>query len=221
MLIQTMRLSFSDNRIRDSDVSRVRGYIAKKFPQYIELHHHIEKNRLLYKYPCIQYKAIKEIPTIIAVHSGVAILKEIYDKVEEIKISTRQQHIYEKQIIMKNEPFGESNEFYTYEFLSPWLALNQERYKDYKLIEKNKRNEMLNKILIGNIISMAKTLRYTIQEEIKAETYVTPMSVLLKGNSMIGFSGVFKINFHLPDLIGLGKSVSRGFGTIKRIAPCS
>jgi hypothetical protein len=221
MLIQTMRLSFSDNRIRYSDVSRVRGYIARKFPQYIELHHHIEKDRLLYKYPCIQYKAIKEIPTIIAVHSGVAILKEIYDKVEEIKISTSHQPIYEKQIIMKNEPFGESNEFYTYEFLTPWLALNQDRYREYKSIEKSKRNEMLNKILIGNIISMAKTLRYTIQEEIKAETHVIPMSVSLKGNSMIGFLGEFKINFHLPDLIGLGKSVSRGFGTIKRIEPCS
>jgi hypothetical protein len=216
-----MRLSFSDNRIRYSDVSRVRGYIAKKFPQYIELHHHIEKNKLLYKYPCIQYKNIKGMPTILAIHSGVKTLKGIYDKVEEYTIRNETQHIYEKQIFMKDEPFGESNEFYTYEFLTPWLALNQDRYREYKSIEKRKRNEMLNKILIGNIISMAKAIGYTIHQEIKAETQVIPKSVLLKGNSMIGFSGEFKINFHLPDLIGLGKSVSRGFGTIKRIAPCS
>jgi len=216
-----MRLSFSDNRIRYSDVSRVRGYIARKFPQYVELHHHIEKDRLLYKYPCIQYKNLKGVPTILALHSGVKILKEIYDKVEEYTIRDETQHIYEKQIIMKNEPFGESNEFNTYKFLTPWLALNQDRYREYKSTEINKRKELLNKILIGNIISMAKTLSYTIREEIKAETHVTSLSVSLKGNSMLGFSGEFKINFHLPDLIGLGKSVSRGFGTIKRIAPCS
>ncbi len=34
---------------------------------------------------------------------------------------------------------------------------------------------------------------------------------------MIGFVGTFRINFHIPDHAGLGKSVSRGFGTVERI----
>jgi hypothetical protein len=34
---------------------------------------------------------------------------------------------------------------------------------------------------------------------------------------MTGFKGMFAVNFELPDYIGLGKSVSRGFGTIKRL----
>ena len=33
---------------------------------------------------------------------------------------------------------------------------------------------------------------------------------------MIGFFGTFQVNFNLPDYIGLGKSISRGFGTIKK-----
>lgn len=33
---------------------------------------------------------------------------------------------------------------------------------------------------------------------------------------MTGFKGTFAVNFELPDLIGLGKSVSRGFGTVQR-----
>lgn len=32
-----------------------------------------------------------------------------------------------------------------------------------------------------------------------------------------GFKGTFAVNFDLPDLIGLGKSVSRGFGTVRKI----
>jgi len=35
---------------------------------------------------------------------------------------------------------------------------------------------------------------------------------------MVGFKETFAVNFELPNYIGLGKSVSRGFGTIKRIA---
>jgi hypothetical protein len=34
---------------------------------------------------------------------------------------------------------------------------------------------------------------------------------------MTGFEGTFAVNFELPDLIGLGKSVSRGFGTVKQV----
>jgi hypothetical protein len=34
---------------------------------------------------------------------------------------------------------------------------------------------------------------------------------------MIGFKGTFAVNFELPDYIGLGKSVLRGVGTIKKV----
>ena len=35
---------------------------------------------------------------------------------------------------------------------------------------------------------------------------------------MIAFSGRFTANVLLPDFIGLGKSVSRGFGAIQKIS---
>lgn len=38
----------------------------------------------------------------------------------------------------------------------------------------------------------------------------------LTGAEMTGIKGTFAVNFDLPDLIGLGKSVSRGFGTVRR-----
>ena len=33
---------------------------------------------------------------------------------------------------------------------------------------------------------------------------------------MLGFLGTFSVNFEIPDYWGIGKSVSRGFGTVKR-----
>ena len=38
-----------------------------------------------------------------------------------------------------------------------------------------------------------------------------------KNKNLIGFRGTFKTNFVIPNYIGLGRSVSRGFGTIKLI----
>jgi hypothetical protein len=39
----------------------------------------------------------------------------------------------------------------------------------------------------------------------------------LKGTTMLGFLGTFSVNFEIPDYWGIGKSVSRGFGTIKKL----
>ncbi|MBI5213054.1 MAG: hypothetical protein HY957_06735 [Nitrospirae bacterium] len=37
-----------------------------------------------------------------------------------------------------------------------------------------------------------------------------------KNQHMFGFLGSFSVNFDIPDYWGIGRSVSRGFGTIKR-----
>jgi len=43
---------------------------------------------------------------------------------------------------------------------------------------------------------------------------LTSIKTSLKGKGMIGFVGKFSVNLRIPDYIGLGKSVSRGFGTV-------
>jgi len=34
---------------------------------------------------------------------------------------------------------------------------------------------------------------------------------------MLSFLGTFSVNFEISDYWGIGKSVSRGFGTVKRV----
>jgi hypothetical protein len=64
---------------------------------------------------------------------------------------------------------------------------------------------------------MSKGLEYVVTEEIRAELDVKPVQTRLKGVPMVGFLGEFCVNFAIPDYLGLGKSVSRGFGTAKKL----
>jgi hypothetical protein len=61
-------------------------------------------------------------------------------------------------------------------------------------------------------------LDYVVLEEIKLGIgRLRRRKCELKGTSFIGFLGEFMVNFAIPDYMGLGKSVSRGFGTVKRV----
>jgi len=54
-------------------------------------------------------------------------------------------------------------------------------------------------------------------ERRKIDHKLKEIKVNLKGKSMTAFTGIFKTNFYLPDYLGIGKSVSRGFESIRRI----
>ncbi|MCP4346275.1 MAG: CRISPR-associated endonuclease Cas6 [Desulfobacterales bacterium] len=100
------------------------------------------------------------------------------------------------------------------------MGLNQKNYVKYcKAKDEDERDHMLKKALIGNTLSMSKYLDCWLakDQKIKAEVQVKEREVNLKGKSLIGFKGIFKCNFVIPDYLGLGKSVSRGFGTVKQI----
>jgi len=99
------------------------------------------------------------------------------------------------------------------------MGLNQTNYTKYHKLESEvEKQEMLNAILVGHILSFFRNtgVELNANERLMAKVNVEEKSTQFKENKMIAFSGSFIVNALLPDEIGLGKSVSRGFGTIKR-----
>ncbi len=146
-------------------------------------------------------------------------MQSIYGEIDYIRIGEAEYQIIEKAVVLRTDYFGVSDEKITYSFLAPWLALNEKNYEQYqKLGTWAERKQLLEKILIGNIISMSKSLGYPVPEPIKANIgKMKEVSIKLKGTPMLGFLGTFSVNFEIPDYWGMGKSVSRGFGTIIRV----
>ena len=65
---------------------------------------------------------------------------------------------------------------------------------------------------------MSKSLGYTVPEPIEANIgNLREVQTSLKGTPMLGFLGTFSVNFEIPDYWGIGKSVSRGFGTVVKL----
>ncbi len=214
--VKTLTLTLVPDRKVGTNASKLRGFFATRFNEYTLLHQH-NCDKVIYTYPLVQYKILKGVPLVFGINEGVDVLQEIYNKYDKIKLDESTYEILEKKISFKEQDFGISDKFHTYSFETPWFALNQENFTDkYKRMDSTAQKELLRKTLVGNILSMSKSLGYTVPEKIKCEINLYPGSSRMKGVEIATFKGKFMVNFLIPDYFGLGKSVSRGFGTVKR-----
>ena len=212
-----LTVKLEGNKVESRDVPKIRGYLAGRFPQYVELHNHLGEGKFKYGYPVIQYKSIGGVPNIIAINEASKILIDIFYDVKEIDMKDKVMSILEKGYVLKTMEFGPSDRLIEYEFLSPWMALNQENYKTYLNSTEDEKVKILKKVLVGNILSMAKGLNCWVDKPIEAMIKLRPVEVNYKNKKMIGFKGRFLTNFVIPDYLGIGKSVSRGFGTVVKV----
>jgi hypothetical protein len=218
--ITILVVEFSLDKAVNATSSQLRGFFATKFNEYLLLHQH-KQDGFLYKYPLIQYKIINNIPTVIGINEGSGVLVEIFNEYDTLNLGKKSYRIVEKHVKYNTFEVGISDSLYTYTFLTPWIALNQENYSKYlSFTHKFEMDAFLGKVLIGNILSFSKTLGYTVPSTLVCEVLVKPKKVQVKGVPLMAFFGSFQVNYKLPDVIGLGKSVSRGYGVITSANPC-
>ena len=217
--MKVMKVIFSDLDLEVRDTPKLRGSVASKFPGFSLLHHHIEKDKFLYQYPRIQYKVINGSPMIIGIEEGMDVLKKIYFDIGELKLNCSYKTNLHSEIEMtvSEEKFGCWDDFVEYKFVTPWMALNQKNYDRFINNSKENNDRLLESILVGNILSLAKSLGYRIETQIYTKQKLIKRKVSFKNKVMIAFYGSFSVNFEIPDYWGIGKSVSRGFGTVKRL----
>ncbi len=219
MEVRILKLILSlDSDLNKSDAEKIRGYLGNLFWDNPYAHNHMESG-FVYRYPCVQYKIVDNACMLIGFNEGLDILEKIFFNLKRINLSGKWQDILTKGMESYTSTFSLTSDQITYTFLTPWLALNEKNYERYqKLGTWAKRKKLLESILIGNIISISKSLGYTVPEPIKANIgRLKEIQTRLKGTPMLGFLGTFSVNFEIPDYWGIGKSVSRGFGTVKTL----
>jgi hypothetical protein len=214
MNLKILRLTLHSDAPMRGDATKLRGFFATSFNEYALLHQHVT-DKLIYKYPLIQYKMLQGSPLVLGINGGAEVLKEIYDKFDEIKLGESKYSIMERGVTLRNEDFGCSEEIHSYMFAAPWLALSQENYPKYRDASWEERADLLRRILVGNILSASKGLEYAAKEHIRLDVGRMQDEIcLLKGMKVTGIRGEFTASFAIPDHMGLGKSVSRGYGAV-------
>src|SRR5208283_4282891 len=193
MIFNIMKLFIeTDGSLPASAAAKIRGCMGNLFWEDSYAHQHDEAGKLIYRYPRVQYKTLNGGCLLISFEEGREMTAKMFNNITSVNIGGLKE-IVSKGIEDYSSPFGISNEHLSYSFLTPWLALNEKNYEKYQQRGAwPKKKDLLESILIGNIISMSKSLGYTVPEPIKATIQnLNEVQAKLKGTSMLGFLGTF------------------------------
>ena len=216
MNIDICKLELQNIDLKPRDSEKIRGYLGNKYIENDILHNH-NQDKFIYRYPMVQYKIIDKTAMIIGIGKASNLVANIGIIEDEILIDDKLINIYEKSILRLNQNYGCKDDYIEYKFITPWLALNQNNIKKYTAADLIEKEEILKRVLIGNILSFSKGMDYTVDETIKVKLDLNQIDVKFKQKEMLAFIGEFFINFEIPDNFAIGKGISRGFGTVKKI----
>lgn len=207
-----------DTELRPYEVPAFRGAVVAAIGNDVNLlfHNHMSEG-FRYAYPLIQYKRIGGKAAIVCIGEGTEAIGQLFANMQ------LQMRIGETTVpmnISSVRPHRTLVQIWQTPFryhLNRWIPLNEENYKNYtetnSLIE---RISLLEKILIGNILSFAKGVGVEIEHPLQCsiEKIEEPRIIKVKGNKVMAFDAEFSANVSLPDFIGLGKHSSFGYGII-------
>ncbi len=238
-LVPITTITFPEIALRTRDAHKLRGYFGALFKEHSPLlHNHLESEagadgavdvKFRYAYPLVQYKVLDHIPTLVGLGEGATLLTQLFLQIRELTIDRSDKDglfplgetfpVLSKHIRHEQTPIGIADDLIEYRFETLWMALNQINYRDYRNYSEAEQQAQLKRVLTSQLLALFREFGLWLQphERIMVRLSVEERTTQFKNQTMVAFAGGFLSNVILPDGIGLGKAVSRGFGSLQRV----
>ena len=167
----------------------------------------------------MQYKIIDNVPTLVGFDEGARLLTELFLKITELDIEGHIYPVLAKNIEAKTMHIGLSDQLHTYRFETLWVALNQPNFNLYNTYSPEQQHDQLKGIATQNILGVFSAFKLMLppEQRVMVALKVRERETQFKNNRMTAFTGELITNALLPDLVGIGKAVARGYGTLRKI----
>ena len=202
------------------DIPKFRAAVIEKTERVASLfHNHLDDQKVIYRYPLIQYKINHKKASIVCLDAGVDDIHYLLQHRDmNLRIGAESYSFEVDNIDLHYHQVQIWNSLFDYSLMN-WLALSQKNHLAFKELEGDDQGQvdLLHRILCGNLLSFAKGINWQVEERIKLEiTQIKEIKMInFKGQDCLAFTLNFRCNVSLPDYVGLGKGSSVGFGVVK------
>lgn len=217
MILRTLILTLEPEYPLMFSVEELRTFLNKELAEYMALPRN-NTTGFVHRYPVLQAKLVKRDLIVIGISQGADFLCQIIRDRKTLDAGKNTCRITACDSEVRSEPFGVMDTDTAYEFLTPYLALNQQHAKQfYDLNGKAQRDAFLQTRLSTHLATLAKSLDCRITVPIICEAKVRFKRDRIRNENLMVFLGKFRTNLCIPDYLGIGRLVSQGYGTIKCI----
>jgi len=219
LLIQKHTLWIDDNTIYHPNY--VRAFFVTHCPELNAFHNYEDQTyKNIYHYPKILYRSDKGRIIISSLDEAIEPFHRNVQTIQYLNLIGQIVRIRGVEREIERIPFGlEPGHLFDFRFQTPWIALNQKNYQIYTSLHLlQEKKQLLQKTLIGNILSLSKLWGYTVPATIEVDIHQFRELNLFRGVKVpfIGFFVDFQTNYLLPDGLGIGKMVSKGYGLCEK-----
>ena len=196
---------------------QVKGVIMKQFPndEIVPMLNGAYRKKFLY--PRIQVKVLDEEIFIIGLNQGVDPIMKIKDEIKELNFGDITFKVEDCDLEESAQLFNLTSNLIKYKFISNWVALNNSTNNKYQNMNDANRLEFLNKLLGENIVFLAREVGFDFEKNIFSKINISSLEPISEDQKGWGaFQGEFYSNIILPNYIGIGNGITRGYGTIFR-----
>lgn len=217
MILRMFTISLDPEHPLRFSVRDLRSFLNEKVAEYSVLHKD-DSSAFIHRYPALLCRQINNGIIVIGISQGADCLYGLTRDRKMLGSGDSICRITTCDPAIRPEPFGSTSRIRTYEFLTPWLALNQQYAKKfYTLNGKAERDAFMQKLLATHLQTLAKSLDCNPSEPIICTPCVRFKRERIDRENVIVFKGKFQTNLHIPDYLGIGRLVSQGYGTIREI----
>ena len=209
----TVRI-FTDKPVRKTPY-QVKGVLMRQFPEEQIVPMLDGSYREKFLYPRVQVKILNEQIYIVGICEGVDPIKSLVSQIDFLDFGNITFQVLDSEIDEQSDRFQPMSKLIRYRFVTPWVALNQTTGYRYRFLNNVDRMNFLNRLLGQNIVFMAREMNMELEENIF--TKVTLSSLFpqpVDENNWGAFNGEFRTNFLLPNYLGVGNGITRGYGTL-------
>jgi len=210
-----------ENEIRWGELEYFRAAVSDiAGAGHVLFHNHTLKG-YRYSYPLIQYQTWGKRPLLVCLNEGVDEVHHFFENRNgKMILGDREYDMKIGRINLNRFTLQTWDKTFRYKIYH-WLPLNQDNYQKYKMLDNDiDRAEFLGGILFGNILSFAKGMGWHLDKELlKVRIHDTGTRRMMRVKKVMreAYTLEFSTNVFLPDFIGLGRNVSRGYGLVRPV----
>ncbi|MBT3299582.1 MAG: hypothetical protein HN657_03325 [Candidatus Marinimicrobia bacterium] len=194
---------------------QVKGVFMRQFAKEPVIPFMDGSYRERFLYPRVQVKILNEQIYIIGINEGADSVSALSEKMEHLDFGNISFEVHGVDIERAKNQFTPSEQLIRYKFITPWVALNQMTGGRYRFLTNQEKPTFLHRLLGQNILFIANEMGLITDEKIYTKVRVSSLFPRpVDENNWGAFMGEFKTNIRLPNYIGIGNGITRGYGSI-------